>query len=284
VRCKVYFFINIWFIFQGEYIFSQNYINYLNFANKAEFQFQNGKIDSAAYIFRDLLREYNDLKPKDNLYFSVISFLLGDTTAGLNNMYSFISKHGRPVEYLKAYQERFPKLTLSNYTVSKIKDSLDKHTAYFKDTHRYNLFQAKIDSIEFFIRMDQANRPDPNQINKERDVYIQTQFLNYLSSYGIPNTFVCGDAWLTILFHVCDAVMNAKYIEFFMDRIKEGKACPFTVAILTDRCLTDSTVYGSYGYKGNTAKEQEVIKANRIKIGMSPFYNGCGEFPRTLVD
>jgi hypothetical protein len=256
---------------------SPNYIDYLNLANRAEYLFLKGNYDSTNTIFRHLEKDYGKLKHKDNLYYGISSYSTNDSLNG----FSHISKYFLDVGTLSVpdYREKFPKMNISEYAVSKL-TLLEKEQKTRYERELKAKYMAIADTIVHFEKLDQANRPSPEEIDTLADIVVQRNLLRYLKNYGIPPAHIVADGWLTVLFHVRDKEVMNEYLDFFNEKIRSGEAPPFTVAILTDRGLNNGTVYGSYFTKATSQKDKERINENRRKIGMSIYFNGSNDHVR----
>lgn len=253
-----------------------NYIEYLNKSNEAEYCLYTGNFDKATQLYSELEMEKDTLINKDYFYLGILSFLNNDSLKGMKYLKKYVSFYGNPTFFLTNYKEKYHKLNLSNFQneellrLQKVKVDELTNNPVRKSIH---------DSIEHYLELDADNRKTREQIDPLKDFAIQESFLNYLKKYGIPNYAMDGDIYLEILYHVYNPKLLTLYKEFFYSEIMKGNSCPFAYAILVDRNLTQGTVYGSGLIKPETKEEELKVRENRKKIGMSPYFNGTGVFP-----
>lgn len=264
----------------------QNFIDYYNLANEAEHDFiDNGNLTSAKKTFISLEKKFGRLLYKDYFYLGIINYLDNDTANGYKYLAKFTELFGAPTNYIPDYKTKFPKLNISTRAIAQLESLENTTKLVLKDSTVFNTkYKPIIDSVKRYLELDQRNRRHDVKFSAETDIQIQKQYLTYLKKHGLPNPCVFGDDYLIILFHIEDLKIQETYLTFFKNEIIKGNAYPFTCALITDKRLhPNETVYGSYSVKYSSKTSAEQIKINRRKIGMSIYYNGSNNFPRTFT-
>lgn len=265
---------------------AQSRISYLNRANQAEFEFLNKNIFVANKILKRLNIEYKHLNTKDYFYLGITYYLLNDTLRGYDFLEMFVFNFGTPSLYLDDLRSLYPELFISKFQENKLDSLVRRRKIIFQDSIIYsNNRKSIIDSINSYVEKDRANRPNGDLQDIEKDKNNQLGFLSYLKKNGIPNPYLFGDDYTTILLHVEAREVLEKYKPFIFQALKDGSATPFDYAILIDREIATlgKTKYGSRQIKPAT-NEIKVIQNNRKKIGMSIYFNGSNLYPRTSKD
>lgn len=258
----------------------QNYIDYLNQANEAEYQFvEGGDLKAAKQTFISLDRKFKGLLFKDNFYLAILYYLDNDSINGFKYMTKFIDNYGASTYELTKFKKCIPELSVSDKAISELTLLENKVREKFGDSAYYNKVIKPInDTINHYIDLDQKSLSDSNKIN----IAIQIPYLNYLKRTGIPNPAIFGEDFMLIFLHLTDKKMQELYKDFLLNEIKKGKVSPETYAIIVDKDLLDSneTIYGSAFIKSSTKTNKEQVLLNRKKIGLSPYYSGPNNFPR----
>jgi hypothetical protein len=261
----------------------QNYIDYYNLANEAEYKIiDGGNLKEAKKTLVALDKKYGRLLFKDNFYLGVLYYLDNDSINGFKYFSKYINDYGSPCYELPKFKKCFPQLKISDKAVSDLKFLENKITLVFKDTVYFNkVIKSVNDSINYYVNMDQKNRENPDKIDQQLDDLIQLRYLNYLKSFGIPKTGMFGEDFTIILDHVTDKQLNKMYRDYFMSEIIKGNVCPYTYAILVDKSLIaiNETFYGAFYIKSSHKLSKEEIISNRKKIGLSQFYDGPNNYP-----
>lgn len=269
--------------FGFQMLLGQSRISYLNSANEAEFEFLNNNIFAANKILTQLENDYKKLNTKDYFYLGVTFYLLQDSVNGYNNLKKFAERFGTPSLYLEDIKLLYPQLVVSVSARSKIDSLVRKRKQALQDSLLSGKkFKAVIDSVNYYVDQDRSNRPEGDLKDIKRDIETQLNFLSYLQRNGIPDPYVFGDNYTTILLHVEDPDVLKKYKKFIYDALCKGTATPFDYAILEDResSFDGKTKYGSRKMKPSK-DEIARVNENRKSIGMSVYFNGSNLFPRT---
>lgn len=264
------------FIILSNSLVSQNYIEYYNNANEAEYLLNIGKTKEAKSILLKLNKRYKKLKPKDNFYLAVCYYLDNDSISGLNYFKKSINSYMFVVDELKHIKRTIPSFIISANHINTLNNIEDSIATIIKTL----INKSVVDSIDFYFNQDLLNRTEDVVIDQNLDISIQTNFLNYLTKNGIPNIYIYGEQYSGIFIHVYDDALLKKYEVFLLDQIKQGNICPYHLSTMVDRKLyfdSQSTKYGSY----INPKTIDKIKINqsRKKIGLSIYYNGSCFFP-----
>lgn len=277
--------IQIIFLFLTSFVFGQNYIDYYNEANEAEYQFVEGNHPKTIAILSKLEKQYGKLLNKDNFYLGMAYYLDRDSINGLNYLLKFTEDFGPIKKLLEDCERKFTNLIISKYSKIQLATLQEKLYLTFKDSVTYNsIYKPTIDSLKSYVILDQKNRNDTGALNGEEDKRIQAGFLNYLKKYGIPPPNKYGDeALLVICAHVYYPEIKEKYLNFFLDEIKKGNISPFYYATIIDRGLAGDkkeTIYGAAWIKTSESTSKDKIIENRKKIGMSPYFLGPNNLPK----
>jgi len=262
---------------------AQNYINYYNQANEAEFEFvEGGNLKTAKNTLRLLDKKYKRLIFKDNFYLGVLLYLDNDSVEGFKYLAKFIENYGSSTHELSKCKKKFQNLNISNKAISELKSLEQKITLRFKDSIYFNkIIKSVNDSIEYYLKTDQDNLRNDIATNDEPNIKLQTHFLNYLTKFGIPKIGLFSEDYTIILYHISDKKLHKMYLDFFLNELKKGNTCPYNYATLIDNNLIggDETVYGSNYIKFSAKTNHEQVKVNRKKIGLSLYYPGPNCYP-----
>lgn len=257
----------------------QNYIDYYNLANEAEYQIiDGGNLAEAKKTLVALDKKYGRLLFKDNFYLGILYYLDNDSINGNKYFAKYIANYGAPTYELPKFKNCFPQLTISNRSMVDLEVLQNKISTRFKDTVYFNkTIKSVNDSINYYVELDQKLLNDSNKIN----VGIQIPYLNYLKKYGIPKPGIFGEDYMIIFSHITDKNMQKVYKEFLLNEIMKGNACPESYATIVDKDLieTDETMYGTTFIKFSAKTSKEKVIENRKKIGLSPYYSGPNSYP-----
>lgn len=257
----------------------QNYIDYYNLANEAEYQFAEGiDLVAAKKTFISLDKKYGRLLFKDNFYLGILYYLDNDSINGNKYFAKYIDNYGALTYELPKFKKCFPQLTISNKSMADLEALQNKISKLFKDTVYFNkTIKSVNDSINYYVELDQRLLNDSNKIN----IKIQIPYLNYLKKYGIPKPGIFGEDYMIIFSHITDKNMQKVYKEFLLNEIMQGNACPESFATIVDKNLieTDETMYGTTFIKFSAKTSKEQVIENCKKIGLSPYYPGPNSYP-----
>ncbi|MEQ8909615.1 MAG: hypothetical protein RIC95_10515 [Vicingaceae bacterium] len=161
--------------------------------------------------------------------------------------------------------------------------------------------QAIQDTVDYFIAKDQQFRkvlvdsikPYYQEDSEELKAYwkkisrndslLQLEFLAYIKENGYPGTKQSGSSRVgIILLHLRPSLLES-YQSVLMEEIKAGNLDPYYYASMMDRiaCIKNKEAfYAAYPVEEECLPTPDYIIANRLKIGLSPFFQG----PRRFVD
>ncbi len=255
--------------------FGQNFISYFNQANKAEYYLSENNTNKALSALKAIETNFNKLLPKDYFYVSILYYLKKDSVNGFLYLRKCAENYGWPTNYVQEYRKNFPELKISDYSIGKISE-LENLAA----KHRMKSVE---DTLMYFMIQDQSNRDGSNVLSIPLDAINQNMLLNYLKTNGIPNIFLYGDMFSSVLLHITDEKVFSEFESLLIQEIKKGNIYPYYYTSMIDRKLADDkskTKYNSYLYEtlheGGTKKK---INKNRMEIGLSTYFRGTNIVP-----
>ena len=261
--------------------FAQNYIEYYNLINEAEYYVYSGN-DSAALIYYE--KAFNCEKPhaKDLFDYALcvkrtdnskdIRPLLVKSAKNFGDVSFWLYVIDEEKNFHESFIEKLVKIEKRNRRKTKeMRDTLD----YFK--HQDQIFVGSI--------KDNYSKTDPKYrefLEKfhEHDSLYQVEFLNYINENGYPGFLTIGtDLAVAILLHLsCSNYQIAKDILY--KELINGRILPFNYAMMVDRleCICNGeSYYSAYPMKSCLPGKDKILE-NRKKIGVSIYFQG----PRTV--
>lgn len=263
---------------------SDNYIDYYNFANEAEYYFHNEQYDSAVIYYERGFQFVNIPYPSHYYRYSKALWKLGERSKVIRAFKkgycgnSFIHTNG---EWFAGMSEK---------TKMKIKGAIDKRISRIEDV----AFTPFIDSL---MERDQALRKLIDSVkviahseNKEADLasaYILMELqdstngvrlIEFVRTHGFPGGINAGwnQRLATLLVH-----MNRDwYLENFAllkEEIRKGNLEPWMFAMGFDRAIAISgnvVWFNIDGHKSQyIAPDEFSAFQNCVEFGISPYYN-----------
>ena len=256
--------------------YSQNYIEYYNEANEAEYQFIEGNYLSSKANFQILEKQYGKLLTKDYFYLAILCYNQNDSVNGKRCLKKSVEGglYEVPNYISKFKSNKFPNLKISEKTILEMKLLEEKIIQSVDTTIR--------DTINFYLERDQLNRKEHEEVNLTADYPIQKNLLSFLKRNGLPNPYIYGDSYSIIILHLSDTEIYNSFTKFLYDEIIKGNMYPYYYTVIVDRTeeyKNKQTNYGSYFMKAKTQADTDKIKLNRKKIGLSPYFEGPNIFP-----
>ncbi len=262
--------------------FSQNYIEYYNLINEAEYQVYSGN-DSAALSYYE--KAFNCEKPHaKDLFDYALCVKRTDNSKDIRPLLIKSARNNGDVSFWlyvidqeknfhESFIEKLVKIEKRNRRKTKeMRDTLD----YFK--HQDQIFVGSI--------KDNYSKTDPKYIEfmekfYEHDSLYQVKFLNYINENGYPGFLTIGtDVAAGILLHLtCLNYQKAK--DMLYKELINGRILPYCYAMMVDRreCICNREAY-YYAYPMKSClPEKDKILENRKKIGVSIYFQG----PRTFT-
>lgn len=256
--------------------FGQDYIEYFNSANEAEYQLSLGNFTEARTIFKNLEEVYTSLKPKDNFYLGIIAYLFSDTIEGYKYLSESATKLVFASYHIQDYKRIFPQLKISEFAINNIKNI---------EVVTQNQCNKKIfDTLSYFLDQDQLNRNGHLVVNREVDTRNQQAFLKYLKANGIPDIVAYGDATIsTLVLHMYDEGVFSEFKAYLLKELKKGNIYPNYFAAMVDRHQYDyhrPKIYNAYfSEKISDPDKLKEINSKRLSIGLSIHFKGNNILP-----
>lgn len=247
---------------------SQNYINYFNIVNEAEYNFDNQNFNKTIKLLKRANKSFGNLKTKELFYLGISQLIKGDTIQGKISLFKCIENGGSPTKYLPYYKN------FENYPVIK---SYYNTIYEFEKSHPKKRDTLIRDSLEYFIQIDQSNRAGGAVNSSEIDIINQLHLLKFFETHGFPNFMYYGDGISTIFKHIADSEVYSLYKVYLFKQIELGNMYPVYYAYMVDRyeCTFNKQLfYSAYTIGCNVELPKEKIEKNRRSIGLSIYYDG----------
>jgi hypothetical protein len=276
--------------------YTQDYINYYNVINKAEYYIHINKYDSALILF-DKASKIENLQAKE--YYLQAFCLTKKEKFNEQKVKRLIiksaRKNGIPTVWMK---KQALDMKLNHSFISRIKKQEKKRQKQLKvirDTVNYFLSEDRkyrtilVDSISVFFESDSKEHLEYSHFIEIQDSINQNQFLEYINREGYPGIYKSGtDIIATVLLHI-NCHFFIRYKELLMKELRKGNIQPFYFASMVDRinchCYGES-FFSAYKMGNSIGKclnlNQEEIVNNRKKIGLSTYFYGPRVFNRVI--
>jgi len=266
--------------------FSQDYIEYYNLINEAEYQILL-KNDSVALTYYK--KAFNCEKPhaKDLYVYALclkrlnhsnnIKPLLVKSARNYGKPSYWLFKESQDYQFKKSYIKKLRNIENKNRLKTKI----------IMDTVDYFMLQDQlyrkvfVDSIKVYYSKTDTEYIEFMEKYHEHDSLYQVEFLNYVKENGFPGSFTIGsDKAASILFHIiCPNFKIAK--DLLYQELLKGNILPFYYALMVDRIgyiCNGKAYYYAYPLNKDCLPERDEILENRKKIGASIYFQGPRRF------
>lgn len=271
---------------------SQNYIDYYNIVNAAEYDIDRGQWKDAEKKLRQAFAIESPF-PRDYYMLAKCRCARNKKNSAIRHLKKVTTDpFGMAVSKLSRDSIFFNKcITVKDRKrITPILLKLEKDfTNYRKVTEKYIKMK---DTVSYFFNVDQQYRSlmkdNPCKDNKDTsehcmnirkewsisDSLLQEKVYQYIINNGFPGDI--GDDIYILLSHLQPAIYQ-KMKPVLIEELKKGKVDPFFLGMIFDRMEiqynSNQCAYFVYGQDCSSDTWEKIID-NRLSIGMSIYYNG----------
>ncbi|MBP9846046.1 MAG: hypothetical protein KBD43_08335 [Saprospiraceae bacterium] len=260
---------------------SQNFTNYYNDRNEAIHNYYEGKLEKADSL---LTVAFKKVKPlgKDVYFAAVVSAKMKNIQKTRDLLKFSCVLNGISLKWLKEDSAIFSNV-FTNFEFNRLLDTIVITTNlnyYLYENSKFNTMNYNFfDSLLFMDQKYRSDFKDSTNITEEQklklmkvnDDIVQKKLMDYVEEYGWPDY---SELLTTILIHFSEE-NYLKYKTILLREVKIGHLDPFWYARMCDRL--EKILYNNdctYGIWTKSKCGKDIIRTNRLQIGLSLYYEG----------